>query len=150
VQALDAALAARDTGAVAKALPPAYDSMLAAGLGRRWPIWSGPSWAPWGWTGRPGQIALWLALQAAQPQVVADPPPTPTPVRSMAAELCLGRAGIGPAPRQGRSSAPRLLFPGLSGPLGTGMSRQAAAALILANKRGEAMLARHRRYRCRP
>lgn len=139
MQALNDALTLRDNAAVARALPPAFEAMVAAGLGPALAEMAGAELGALGLDGRPGRIALWLALQAAQPQVVPDPPADDAP----AFDLWLLRfAGGEPeaAPPEGEASErAALLFPAFLGPSERNVP-QGAAQLILANKRGEALL----------
>ena len=139
VQALDAALALRDTGAVEKTLPPAYDSMIAAGLGPALADMVGAELGAMGLDGRPGQMALWLALEAAQPQVVADPPADAAPLDLWLLSFASGEPESAPPPGKGEQRA-SLLFPAFLGPSEQNVP-PATADLIKANRRGEAMLA---------
>ncbi len=140
IQALDAALAARDPEALAKALPTAYETMLAAGLGPALADMTGAELGASGLTGRPGQIALWLALQAAQPQVVEKPAADLTEFDQWLLRFADGEPEAAPPPGAGEPAArAALLFPAFLGPSERDVP-QAAAALILAGKRGEAML----------
>ena len=140
IQGLDAALAARDGAAVAKTLPTAYESMLAAGLGPALADMTGAELGAMGLSGRPGQIALWLALQAAQPQVVLEPAADATEFDQWLLRFADGEPEAAPPAGAGEPAArAALLFPAFLGPSERDVP-QAAEALILAGKRGEAML----------
>ncbi|RCW88764.1 hypothetical protein [Paracoccus lutimaris] len=139
VQALDAALAARDTDAAATSLPSAFDVMVAAGLGVALAEMVGAELGAMGLDGRPGQIALGLALQAAQPQVVADPPTDAAPFDLWLLNFASGEPESAPPPGRGEAQA-AILFPAFLGPSESNVP-PATADLILSNKRGEALLA---------
>ncbi|GLK64316.1 hypothetical protein F8A10_05660 [Paracoccus kondratievae] len=138
VQALADALLLREPAAVAKALPRAFDTMIPAGLGPALADMVGADVGAMQLEGRAGQIALWLALQAGQPQVVQGLGPGNDPFD----EWLLGFAEGEPeaAPPQGNME-PRAaeLFPAFVGPSEKDLSEN-AAQLILAKKRGEALL----------
>lgn len=141
VQALDRALTARDRLAAAQALPIAYEAMLAAGLGNALAEMTGAELGALGLDDRPGQIALWLALQAAQPQVVQDLPADASPFDHWLLGFASGEPEAAPPAARGEPAARAAsLFPAFLGPSEQDVP-QAAARLILAGKRGEAMLA---------
>ncbi|KGJ06237.1 hypothetical protein SAMN04487972_10452 [Paracoccus halophilus] len=141
IQALNTALIARDAAAAAKALPPAYEAMLAAGLGVALAEMTGAELGAMGLDGKPGRIALWLALLAAQPQVVADPPADASAFDLWLLRFAGGEPESAPPPGEGEpAKRAAQLFPAFLGPSERDVPR-AAAELILANRRGEAMLA---------
>lgn len=137
VQALDAALQARDTAQVAQTLPPAFDAMVAAGLGPALADMAGAQVGALTLDGRAGQIALWLALAAGQWQVVAKPPADSAALDLWLLDFASGLADATPPAGDGSDRA-GLLLGGFrqSTPL-----PQRAAEQIGANRRGEAMLA---------
>ena len=139
VQALDAALARRDSAAVEKTLPAAHASMIAAGLGAALADMVGAELGAMGLDGRPGQMALWLALEAGQPQVVADPPADAAPFDLWLLGFAAGEPETTPPPGKGEQRA-AILFPAFLGP-SEGNVPAAAADLIQGNRRGEALLA---------
>lgn len=141
LQALDAALTARDVAAMESALPTAFDAMLAGGLGSALAEMTGAELGAMNLTGRPGQMALWLALQAAQPQVVLTPPADAPDFDQWLLRFASGEPES--APPQGKGEPARraaALFPAFLGPSEQNVP-QAAARLIMDGKRGEAMLA---------
>ncbi|MFT4013593.1 MAG: hypothetical protein QM682_09365 [Paracoccus sp. (in: a-proteobacteria)] len=74
IQALIKGLNDKDAAAVSESLPPAFDLMVAAGLGPALAEMAGAEAGAMPLTGRAGQIGLWLALQAGQWQVVQAAP----------------------------------------------------------------------------
>ncbi|CAM3012859.1 hypothetical protein SAMN04488021_10831 [Paracoccus aminovorans] len=138
VQALAAALAERDPDATAAALPPAFQAMVAAGLGPALAEMAGAEVGAMGLDGQPGRIALWLALQAAQPQVVADPPADAAAFDLWLLHFAEGEPEAAPPTGEGEDRA-ALLFPAFLGPSERDVPEE-AARLILADKRGEALL----------
>lgn len=138
VQALAAALAERDPDATAAALPPAFQAMVAAGLGPALAEMAGAEVGAMGLDGQPGRIALWLALQAAQPQVVADPPADAGAFDLWLLHFAEGEPEAAPPTGEGEDRA-ALLFPAFLGPSERDVPEE-AARLILADKRGEALL----------
>lgn len=139
VQALDAAVTARDTAAVAKTLPPAFDVMVPAGLGVALAEMVGAELGAMVLEGPSSQIALRLALQAAQPQVVTHPPKDATPVDLWLLSFASGEPESAPPQGRGEERA-AALFPAFLGASETNVP-PATADLIQGNKRGEAMLA---------
>lgn len=139
VQALADALLLRDADAVARTLPPAFDAMVQAGLGPALADMVGAEVGALGLDGRPGQIALWLALQAAQPQVAQNPPADAEPFDLWLLRFAEGEPESAPPPGEGEPRAAQL-FPAFLGPSEQDLP-QGAAQLILANRRGEALLA---------
>ncbi|WP_036744655.1 hypothetical protein [Paracoccus sp. N5] len=139
VQNLAQALAVRDAGAAAAALPPAFDAMVAAGLGPALAEMVGAETAAMGLDGAPGRIALWLALQAGQPQVMTDPPADATEFDAWLLRFAGGEPESAPPAGEGEDRA-AVLFPAFLGPSEKDVPQE-AAQLILADKRGEALLA---------
>ncbi len=139
VQALDDALLLRDEAAVARTLPPAFDAMVAAGLGPSLADMIGAEVGAMGIGGNAGQMALWLALQAAQPQVVQNPPADIAPFDLWLLRFAEGEPASEPPPGNGEPLA-AALFPAFLGPSEQNVP-QGAAQLILANRRGEALFA---------
>lgn len=139
VQNLAQALAVRDTAATAAALPPAFDAMAAAGLGPALAEMVGAETAAMGLDGAPGRIALWLALQAGQPQVMTDPPADATEFDAWLLRFAGGEPESAPPAGEGEDRA-AVLFPAFLGPSEKDVPQE-AAQLILADKRGEALLA---------
>ncbi|MDK8873102.1 hypothetical protein [Paracoccus sp. SSJ] len=139
VQALADALLLRDAGAVARTLPPAFDAMVPAGLGPALAEMVGAEVGALGMEGRAGRIALWLALQAAQPQVVQAPPADAQAFDLWLLRFAEGEPESAPPPGEGEPLAADL-FPAFLGPSERNLP-QNAAQLILAGRRGEALLA---------
>ncbi|WP_062560745.1 hypothetical protein [Paracoccus aminovorans] len=139
VQNLAQALAVRDTSATAAALPPAFDAMAAAGLGPALAEMVGAETAAMGLDGAPGRSALWLALQAGQPQVMTDPPADATEFDAWLLRFAGGEPESAPPAGEGEDRA-AVLFPAFLGPSEKDVPQE-AAQLILADKRGEALLA---------
>lgn len=141
IQTLRDALNARNRAALAKALPRAFDTMVPAGLGPALADMAGAEAAAMAPDGRAGQIALWLALQAGQPQVLATPPAGTTPFDLWLLHFAEGEPEGAP-PSGAGDLQPRAatLFPAFLGSSESNVP-QAAADLILSNRRGEALLA---------
>lgn len=138
VQKLAEALAARDIPASAAALPPAFRAMVAAGLGPAFADMVGAEVGAMGLDGEAGRIALALALQAAQPQVVADPPADASAFDLWLLRFAEGEPESAP-PADGHEDRAALLFPAFLGPSEQDLPED-AARLILDNRRGEALL----------
>lgn len=139
VQQLAQALAARDGAATAAALPPAFDAMIAAGLGPALADMVGAETGAMRLTGPAGRIALWLALQAGQPQVMTDAPADAPAFDAWLLRFAAGEPESAPPPGEGEERA-AVLFPAFLGPSEKDVPPD-AAQLILADKRGEALLA---------
>lgn len=140
IQALSQALAARDSEAVAKGLPPAFRAMVAAGLGPALAEMVGAEVGGLGLQAEPGRIALWLALQAAQPQVVTVPPSDSGAFEQWLLSFAGGEPESAPPSGEGEASdRAGLLFPAFLGPSEKDVPEE-AARLILADRRGEALL----------
>ncbi|MTH35119.1 hypothetical protein GL279_10945 [Paracoccus limosus] len=136
VQALDRALAAQDSAAVAAALPPAFDRMAAARLGPALADMVGAQVGALPLTGRAGQIALWLALQAGQWQVVQTPPADAAPFDLWLLDFASGLAEATPPSGNGAERAQALLAAFRADmPV-----PQRAAEMIGQNRKGEALL----------
>ena len=136
IQTLDAALSARDADAVATALPAAFDRMVAAGLGPALADMVGAQTGAMGLTGRAGQIAVWLALQAGQWQVVAQPAPDAQPFDTWLLDFASGLAEATPPRGTGSDRAATLI-----GAFAADSAlSQRYAELLAANRRGEALL----------
>lgn len=138
IQALADALALQDLAAVAKALPPAFDRMTEAGLGPALADMVGAEVGKLDLIGRPGQIALWLALQAGQSQVVETPAPDITPFDAWLLKFA---GGDNSAPPSDSAEAERAaqFAAALAIPAGQGLA-SGPAQLIADNRRGEALL----------
>lgn len=136
VQALDAALTDKDAGQVAAKLPIAFDSMVAAGLGPALADMVGAQVGALPLSGRAGQIALWLALQSGQWQVVQTPAGDAAPFDLWLLDFASGLAAATPPPGNGADRAQVLLtaFEADRSPA------PRAAEQIAGNRRGEAML----------
>ena len=139
IQSLDAALTARDGDAVARTLPAAYETMVSAGLGVALAEMAGAELGAMQLDGPAGLIALRLALQAGQPQVVTRLPADAPEVDQWLLSFASGEPESAPPAGAGEARA-AALFPAFLGPSESNVPR-ATAELILANKRGEAMLA---------
>lgn len=136
VQALDLALAARDPAQVSDSLPAAFDSMVAAGLGPALADMVGAQVGALPLTGRAGQIALWLALQSGQWQVVQTPPADAAPFDLWLLDFASGLAAATPPQAPGAERAQVLLDAfEADRPLAPRPAEQ-----IRDNRRGEAML----------
>ncbi len=136
LQALDAALAARDPAAVADTLPKAFDSMTAAGLGPALADMVGAQAGAMPLDGRAGQIAVWLALQAGQWQVIQVPAADAAPFDLWLLDFASGLAEATPPMGEGSDRAAVLLAAFRAD---TALP-DAAREQIAGNRRGEAML----------
>lgn len=136
IQTLSAALNTRDSSAVDAALPAAFDLMAAAGLGPALADMVGADVGAMALPGRSGRIALWLALQSGQWQVVTHAGSGATPFDLWLLDFASGLADATPPNAPGADRAQVLLaaFRGNT-PL---VDR--AAQQIAENRRGEAML----------
>ncbi|WP_347266820.1 hypothetical protein [Paracoccus sp. (in: a-proteobacteria)] len=141
VQALRVALNARDAQEVARTLPRAFDTMVPAGLGPALADMAGAEAGAMALSGRAGQIALWLALQAGQAQVLQAPPADASEFDLWLLRFAEGEPETAP-PSGTTGAAPRAatLFPAFLGPSEHDVPA-ATAELILAERRGEALLA---------
>lgn len=109
VQALDRALSERDIAATEAALPVAFDRMTEARLGSALADMVGAQVGALPLTGRAGQIALWLALQAGQWQVVQTPPADTAPFDLWLLDFASGLAEATPPASPGSDRAQALL-----------------------------------------
>ena len=139
VQKLSDALLDRDPARVAELLPPAFAAMVPAGLGPALAEMVGAETGALGLDGEAGRIALWLALQAAQPQVVQSPPADLPPLDLWLLRFAEGEPQSAPPAGDAEPRA-ALLFPAFLGPSDQDVP-EAAARLILERRRGEALLA---------
>lgn len=137
IQDLTTALSSGDLALVEKALPTAFDAMVPAGLGPALADMVGAETGKLGMAGRPGQIAMWLALEAGQWQVLATPASDTTPFDMWLLDFASGLAEATPPAGAGSDRAAILLnaFKAAT-PL-----PQRATDQIAGNRRGEAMLA---------
>lgn len=136
IQALDAALATRDMAQVSATLPVAFDSMVAAGLGPALADIAGAQVGAMPLSGRAGQIALWLALQSGQWQVVQTPSADASPFDLWLLDFASGLAASTPPSSPGADRALVLLDAfEADRPLAP-----EPAAQIASDRRGEAML----------
>ncbi|MDT1061308.1 hypothetical protein RM190_05505 [Paracoccus sp. CPCC 101403] len=136
VQALDVALAGGQMAQVEQTLPPAFDAMVAAGLGPAFADMVGGDVAALPLTGRAGQIALWLALQAGDWRMVKQTPGDAQPFDLWLLDFASGLAAAVPPAGPGSDRAEQLLTAFVADrPLPQATSDQFAQ-----NRKGEAML----------
>lgn len=138
VQALADALILQDIPAVTTALPVAFDRMREAGLGSALADMVGAELGKLDLSGRAGQLALWLALEAGQPQVIEVPSPDITPFDAWLLKFA-GGDNSAPPPVSAEAERAALLAAALALPAGQGLP-SGAAQLIADNRRGEALL----------
>lgn len=118
IQKLADAVSARDTAAVAEALPAAFDLMKKAGLGPALADMMGAELGAMPLEGKAGQIALWLALQAGQPQVLFETSGDVTPFDAWLLALASGK-NAPPPPDDPLSERAATLSLALQGPMQT-------------------------------
>jgi len=136
LQSLDLALQAQDAAAVEDVLPVAFDAMVSAGLGHALAEMVGSELGSLPLSGRAGQIALWLAIEAGHWQKIAQPPSDTDPFDLWLLDFASGLADAVPPSGPGADRAEQVLIAfDANGPLPA-----TASALIAENRRGEALL----------
>lgn len=124
-----------DRTAVEKALPAAYEQMNRAGLGHALADMVGAELAALDLSGQAGNIAIWLALAAGQPQAIAAAPQDAAPLD----RWLIGFArGDDSRPPPADSETAHILSDVFQGDP-TRSLPDAAARLIAENRRGEAL-----------
>ncbi|SMO49372.1 hypothetical protein [Paracoccus laeviglucosivorans] len=136
IQTLVNALSTRDRAGIEAALPPAFDLMVAAGLGPALADMVGAEIGAMSLPGRAGQIGLWLALQSGQWQVVSEPSADAQPFDLWLLDFASGLADARPPSGNGADRASVLLQAFRADtPLAERPAQQ-----ITGNRRGEALL----------
>ncbi len=137
VQALETALAERDSAKLEATLPPAYKAMRRAGLAYALADMAGAQAAALAPKGEAGQIAIWLALSANQAQTIEQIPADADPFDRWLITFA-GGSSDSPPPNAGADGAAPILMAAF----GPDMALPASTAtLIRENRHGEALLA---------
>ncbi|WP_051201634.1 coiled-coil domain-containing protein [Paracoccus aminophilus] len=137
VQALEAALAERDSAKLATALPTAFEAMRQAGLFYSLADMVGAETAVLAPSGQAGVIAAWLALGADQAQTIEHLPTEASDFDRWLVDFAKGKAAPLPADSDSQSQN---LVSAFTGTPAQGED-ETAAGLIAANRKGEALLA---------